>query len=46
VPGTFSSPPAAAYLYYTDEHRDYAPPVRVSVDRPRRRARKEKTDAK
>jgi alpha-2-macroglobulin-like protein len=34
VPGRYVGPPSAAYLYYTDEHRHYAPPVAVTITRP------------
>ncbi|MBI4510742.1 MAG: hypothetical protein HY698_13995 [Deltaproteobacteria bacterium] len=33
VPGTFVAPASQAYLYYTDEHRTWAPPVEVAVTR-------------
>jgi hypothetical protein len=31
VPGDFVGPASTAYLYYTDEHKHWAEPVRVSV---------------
>jgi A-macroglobulin TED domain/MG2 domain/Alpha-2-macroglobulin family len=31
VPGTYWSPASSAYLYYTDEHKTWAAPVRVTV---------------
>jgi hypothetical protein len=34
VPGRYVAPPSSAYLYYTDEHRHYAPPLAVDVTRP------------
>ena len=34
VPGRYVGPPSSAYLYYTDEHRQYARPLAVDVTRP------------
>jgi len=34
VPGHYVAPPSSAYLYYTDEHRQYAPPLAIDVTRP------------
>ncbi len=31
VPGTYWGPASSAYLYYTDEHKTWAAPVRVTV---------------
>jgi hypothetical protein len=31
VPGTYVAPASSAYLYYTDEHKTWAPPVSVTV---------------
>jgi len=31
VPGTYSAPPSRAYLYYDDEDRAWAPPLRARV---------------
>lgn len=31
VPGTYTGIPSSAYLYYTDEHKVWTPPVNVSV---------------
>ena len=33
VPGTFTAPASQAYLYYTDEHRRYADPVKMTIRR-------------
>ncbi len=33
VPGTFTAPASQAYLYYTDEHRRYAEPVKMTIRR-------------
>ncbi len=33
VPGTFAGPASQAYLYYTDEHRRYADPVKMTIRR-------------
>lgn len=32
VPGTFTAPASSAYLYYTDEHKSFADPIRVTVN--------------
>lgn len=31
VPGTFVAPASSAYLYYTDEHKTWAPPLAVTI---------------
>jgi len=31
VPGTYSGPASSAYLYYTDEHKTWAAPVKVDI---------------
>ena len=31
IPGTFTAPASSAYLYYTDEHKTWAPAVSVTV---------------
>lgn len=31
VPGTYVAPASSTYLYYTDEHKHWAEPVRISV---------------
>ena len=31
IPGTYTGPASRAYLYYTDEYKDWAPPMVVSV---------------
>lgn len=33
VPGSFVAPASRAYLYYTDEHKHWVPPVQVRVTR-------------
>ena len=33
VPGSYTAPASNAYLYYTAEHKVWAPPVKVQVDR-------------
>jgi uncharacterized protein YfaS (alpha-2-macroglobulin family) len=33
VPGTYTAPASQAYLYYTDEHRRYADPVKMTIRR-------------
>jgi hypothetical protein len=33
VPGTFVGPASRAYLYYTDEHEHWVPPVQIAVTR-------------
>ena len=33
VPGTYSAPASQAYLYYTDEHRRWADPVKMTIRR-------------
>lgn len=33
VPGTYTAPASRAYLYYTDEHVQWVPPVEVTVSR-------------
>ncbi|MEZ4312918.1 MAG: alpha-2-macroglobulin family protein [Polyangiaceae bacterium] len=33
VPGTFTAPASQAYLYYTDEHRRFADPLKITVRR-------------
>ena len=33
VPGTYVAPASRAYLYYTDEHKHWVPPVQVAVTR-------------
>ncbi|MFH1467232.1 MAG: MG2 domain-containing protein [Pseudomonadota bacterium] len=32
VPGTYTGPASSAYLYYTNEHKDWAEPLRVTVE--------------
>jgi hypothetical protein len=32
VPGTYTGPASSAYLYYTAEHKDWAEPLRVTVE--------------
>ena len=32
VPGTYTGPASSAYLYYTNEHKDWAEPLRVTID--------------
>ncbi len=32
VPGTYTSPASSAYLYYTNEHKDWAEPLRVTIE--------------
>jgi hypothetical protein len=34
VPGRYVGPPSSAYLYYTDEHRQYDAPLAIDVLRP------------
>jgi uncharacterized protein YfaS (alpha-2-macroglobulin family) len=34
VPGTYAAAPSSAYLYYTDELRDYERPLAVEVQKP------------
>ena len=34
VPGAYVAPPSSAYLYYTDEHRQYDAPLAIEVLRP------------
>ena len=31
VPGRYTAPASSSYLYYTDEHKSWAPPVEVSI---------------
>jgi alpha-2-macroglobulin-like protein len=31
VPGTYTGPASSAYLYYTNEHKDWAEPLRVTI---------------
>ena len=31
IPGTYTGPASRAYLYYTDEHKDWADPVAVEI---------------
>ncbi|MFN2168146.1 MAG: hypothetical protein ACK2U9_18035, partial [Anaerolineae bacterium] len=31
VPGTYTAPASSAYLYYTDEHKTWVPPVKVTI---------------
>jgi len=31
VPGTYTGPSSRAYLYYTDEFKDWAPGLQVSI---------------
>ncbi len=33
VPGTYTAPASQAYLYYTDEHRNWVAPVKIEVTR-------------
>lgn len=33
VPGTYAAPASQAYLYYTDEHRRWADPVKMTIRR-------------
>jgi hypothetical protein len=33
VPGTYVAPASSAYLYYTDEHKTWAPPLTITVAR-------------
>lgn len=33
IPGTFTAPASQVYLYYTDEHRRFADPVRMTIKR-------------
>ncbi len=33
VPGRYTAPASSAYLYYTDEHKHWTPPVRVEIGR-------------
>jgi hypothetical protein len=33
VPGRTIAPAPSAYLYYTDEHKSWAPPLEVTVAR-------------
>lgn len=33
VPGTYTAPASQAYLYYTDELRRYADPVKMTITR-------------
>jgi uncharacterized protein YfaS (alpha-2-macroglobulin family) len=33
VPGTFTAPASQAYLYYTDEHRKFVDPLKVTIRR-------------
>ena len=32
VPGTYTGPASSTYLYYTNEHKDWAEPLRVTID--------------
>ena len=32
VPGRYEAPASSAYLYYTAEHKAWAPPVRIDID--------------
>jgi hypothetical protein len=32
VPGTYTGPASSAYLYYTNEHKDWAEPLRVTIE--------------
>ena len=31
IPGTYTGPASRAYLYYTDEHKDWAEPLKVTI---------------
>ena len=31
IPGAFTAPASRAYLYYTDEHKQWVPPVKVTI---------------
>ena len=33
VPGTYEGPASSAYLYYTDEHKTWAPPLKMGITR-------------
>ncbi|MBK8251257.1 MAG: hypothetical protein IPK82_01130 [Polyangiaceae bacterium] len=33
IPGTFTAPASQAYLYYTDEHRRYTNPLKITISR-------------
>ncbi|MEM9192554.1 MAG: alpha-2-macroglobulin family protein [Myxococcota bacterium] len=39
VPGTYTAAPSAAYLYYTAEHKNWAAPLPIEIQRPSRRNR-------
>ncbi len=32
VPGTYTGPASSAYLYYTNEYKDWAEPLRVTIE--------------
>ncbi|HYE17135.1 MAG TPA: MG2 domain-containing protein [Tepidisphaeraceae bacterium] len=32
IPGTYTAPASRAYLYYTDEHKTWADPLKVEID--------------
>jgi hypothetical protein len=33
VPGEYTGPASRAYLYYTDEHKDWQPGLKVAIPR-------------
>jgi hypothetical protein len=32
VPGHFTAPASRAYLYYTDEHKTWVPPLQATIE--------------
>ena len=32
IPGSYTGPASRAYLYYTDEHKQWADPLKVTIE--------------